>query len=182
MNWVLETILNRGSSDALTWQKGNEVRRRCLGVITCHGKQCSMHLAPGLRAMDRQKQLHHTCPVCEETLGLHRCGIESSLFRFRDGGVFIHGGAHTHQQFTHSSIFRRNGSLEFIEYVPKYRPRSRSPVPGFDLEPAAQSLSPVESVFDIAEHDNARTNSPGIQQGSDEVPDGNWEYADKDNN
>ncbi|KAJ7714445.1 hypothetical protein B0H16DRAFT_1478017 [Mycena metata] len=73
-------------------------------AITCRGKNCAMHLAPGRRAVDRQKQLRLTCPLCDETLVLHR----------------------------------RNGSLEFGDYVPKYRPQSLSPgvrsVAGYDRE------------------------------------------------
>ncbi|KAJ7031885.1 hypothetical protein C8F04DRAFT_1185582 [Mycena alexandri] len=177
MNWVLETIHNRGSPNALTWQRGNEVRRRCLGVIKCHGKRCAMYLAPGPRAMDRQKQLHHTCPICEETLVLHRCGTESSLFRFREGGVFIHDGDHTHPQYTHSSIFHRNGSLDFLDYVPKYRPRSLSPS---NIKAAARSLSPVESIIEEPEHD--RASSILIHKNQDEELDDHSPYAGEDIN
>ncbi|KAJ7730321.1 hypothetical protein B0H16DRAFT_1469671 [Mycena metata] len=135
MNWALETIHNRGTPNALRWQSGNELRRRCLGIIQCHGKRCTLLLTPALRAMDRQKQMRQTCPLCDETLLLHQCGIESSLFRFREGGVFVHGGDHNHQGYTHSSVFRRNGSVEFIEYLLKYSPRSFSPVPQ-DTDPS----------------------------------------------
>ncbi|KAJ7149537.1 hypothetical protein C8R46DRAFT_1125485 [Mycena filopes] len=34
-NWVLETIRTSGSLHALTWQKGKQVLRRCVGVIQC---------------------------------------------------------------------------------------------------------------------------------------------------
>lgn len=148
MNWVQETLDNRGSPNASKWQRGNQIRRRCLGAITCRGKNCAMHLAPGRRAVDRQKQLRLTCPLCDETLVLHRCGIESSLFRFQGGGVFIHGGDHTHGQYTHSSIFSRNGSLEFGDYVPKYRPQSLSPGVrvSYSLPPVKQTLTISQSL------------------------------------
>ncbi|KAJ7502074.1 hypothetical protein B0H11DRAFT_1907569 [Mycena galericulata] len=32
-NWVLETTLKRGSTNARTWQRGHELRRQCLGVV-----------------------------------------------------------------------------------------------------------------------------------------------------
>ncbi|KAJ6543120.1 hypothetical protein B0H19DRAFT_1239236 [Mycena capillaripes] len=119
-NWVSETVRSRGSSRALTWKKGHELRRKCLGVIECHSKGCRMQLAPALRAIDRYTQLRQTCPICVETLTLRPCGIESFLFRFRDGAVFIHNGTHNHSEFSHASVQHPNGSLGFVDYVPKH--------------------------------------------------------------
>ncbi|KAJ6548939.1 hypothetical protein B0H19DRAFT_1074734 [Mycena capillaripes] len=119
-NWILETVLSRGSPGALTWQRGHELRRRCAGVIECHTDACSMQLAPALRAIDRYNQLQHPCPICGEALAQIACGIESSLFRFRGGARFIHKGTHNHSIFTHSTQQQRNGSLEFVPYAPKY--------------------------------------------------------------
>lgn len=119
-NWVLETVHTCGSARALTWQKGKELRRKCLGVIQCRGKTCHMRLAPATRGVERHRQLQHNCIVCSETLFLHSCGIESSLHLFRDGGYFIHRGSHTHTAFTHSSVHTPDGSLSFIDYTPKY--------------------------------------------------------------
>ncbi|KAJ7877422.1 hypothetical protein B0H14DRAFT_2567791 [Mycena olivaceomarginata] len=102
-NWVLETTRDRGTTRARSWHQGHELRWRCLGTIECHGKTCPIELAPASRAVDRHKQLGQLC-ICGETLRLRLCGVESSLFRFRDGAVFIHRGFHTHSAFTHSSM------------------------------------------------------------------------------
>ncbi|KAJ7820666.1 hypothetical protein B0H14DRAFT_3735454 [Mycena olivaceomarginata] len=119
-NWVLETVRSRGSPGALTWQKGHELRRQCVGVIKCHNDTCSLQLAPAPRAIDRYTQIQHPCPICGDALTLSPCGIESSLYRFRDGGLFIHRGNHNHLIFTHSSQNQPNGSLGFVDYEPKY--------------------------------------------------------------
>ncbi|KAJ7868083.1 hypothetical protein B0H14DRAFT_2572572 [Mycena olivaceomarginata] len=119
-NWVLETLKNRGTRSAATWKKGRETRRRCLGVIECHGRTCSMILEPAVRAIDRHRQLQHECDRCGETLGHRTCGVESSLYHFQGGGFFIHCGFHNHSRFTHSSLSQANGSLSFVEYNPKY--------------------------------------------------------------
>ncbi|KAJ7474549.1 hypothetical protein B0H11DRAFT_2195261 [Mycena galericulata] len=119
-NWVLETVRNRGSTRALKWEKGKETRRRCLGVISCHNTTCAMQLAPAARAIDRHRQLQQTCIICGETLAVQPCGIESSLFRFRDGGFLKHGGTHNHTKFTHSAVHCPDGSIAFVDYMPKY--------------------------------------------------------------
>jgi hypothetical protein len=119
-NWVLETTRSNGSTRAPIWDKGHETRKQCVGIIRCHDSTCSMRLAPALRAVERHKQLQQTCILCGETLCLAPCGIESSLFRFRDGIIFIHSGSHNHSMFTHSSVQNPDGSLAFMDYLPKY--------------------------------------------------------------
>jgi hypothetical protein len=99
-NWVLETTLNRGSKHARTWQKSDELRRQCLGVVECHSQTCSMQLAPASRAVKCHRQLQQMCALCGETMYLRACGVESSLFRSRDGAVFIHYGFHFSQSDT----------------------------------------------------------------------------------
>ncbi|KAJ6523274.1 hypothetical protein DFH09DRAFT_1372515 [Mycena vulgaris] len=115
-NWVLETIQNRGSAQALTWQKAT-------------------------RGVERHRQLQRNCIVCNETLFLRSCGIESSLHLFRDGGFFIHRGSHTHPTFTHSSVHIPDGSLAFIDFTPKY-------VISSDVGAAASA--PQDTVFNIS--------------------------------
>ncbi|KAJ6537036.1 hypothetical protein B0H19DRAFT_1079414 [Mycena capillaripes] len=88
-------------------------------------------LAPASRAVERHKQQQYLCALCGEELVLRKCGIESSLYRFRDGGFFVHGGIHTHKRFTHSSVTRPNGTLGFVDHISKYNapsiePRSRT--------------------------------------------------------
>ncbi|KAJ7091037.1 hypothetical protein C8R44DRAFT_891725 [Mycena epipterygia] len=119
-NWVLEPVIHRGSSNAFIWQKGKEERRRCVGVIECQGTTCPMQLAPSARAVVRHRQLKHDCVLCDDTLVFRECGIESSIYRFRDGAFFIHRGTHTHSRFTHSSVHQPDGSLAFVDYAPKY--------------------------------------------------------------
>ncbi|KAJ7658873.1 hypothetical protein B0H17DRAFT_345094 [Mycena rosella] len=75
---------------------------------------------PSHQRVERHRQLQRNCIVCNETLFLRSCGIESSLHLFRDGGFFIHRGAHTHPTFTHSSVHIPDGSLAFIDFTPKY--------------------------------------------------------------
>ncbi|KAJ6517320.1 hypothetical protein C8R47DRAFT_960555, partial [Mycena vitilis] len=105
-NWILETVVSRGSPGALTWQKGHELRRRCAGIIECHNDTCNMRLAPATRGIDRYTQLQHPCPSCGDGLIQVHCGIESSLFRFRDGALFIHQGTHNHLTFSGKRCMR----------------------------------------------------------------------------
>ncbi|KAJ7711630.1 hypothetical protein B0H16DRAFT_1816469 [Mycena metata] len=119
-NWVLETIQTRGSANASTWQKGKEIRRRCLGVVQCRDKTCAMQLVPATRAVERHKQLQYPCPTCEESLVHQPCVVESSLYRFRDGGFFKHTGIHAHSEFTHASFHCPDGSLVFMDYIPRF--------------------------------------------------------------
>ncbi|KAJ7673629.1 hypothetical protein B0H14DRAFT_2656818 [Mycena olivaceomarginata] len=93
-NWVLETTRDSGTTRARSWQKGHELRWRCLGTIECHGQTCPIELAPAPRAVDCHKQLGQLC-ICRETL------------RLRDS-------------FTHSSMRHPNGSMVLIDYVPKH--------------------------------------------------------------
>ncbi|KAJ7658184.1 hypothetical protein DFH06DRAFT_1472862, partial [Mycena polygramma] len=118
-NWVCELLKGRrGSAAALTWQKGREVRRKCIGVLECSSLACNfaMQIAPAVRGVDRHRQLCNLCP-CGEQLRLRECGIESSLFLFRGGAFFINSGNHTHSQFTHSLIYRPHEPFEFGEYL-----------------------------------------------------------------
>ncbi|KAJ7366156.1 hypothetical protein DFH08DRAFT_678760 [Mycena albidolilacea] len=128
-NWVLETLKNRGTRSAATWKKGRETRRRCLEVIECHGRTCSMILEPAVRAIDRHRQLQHECDRCGETLGHRTCGVESSLYHFQGGGFFIHCGFHNHSRFTHSSL---QSVLQL---------RHLSPLPVLVFPPTAHSIS-----------------------------------------
>ena len=120
MNWVVEILKHQGSRTASTWKKGQETRRRCLGAIECHGRTCGMVLEPSSRGVLRHRQLQSVCIRCEESLEHRTCGVESSVYRFRYGGFFVHRGLHNHPKFTHSTLTRPDGSLTFAEYIPKY--------------------------------------------------------------
>ncbi|KAJ6458366.1 hypothetical protein C8R47DRAFT_151131 [Mycena vitilis] len=118
-NWVCELLKGRrGSAAALTWQKGRELRRKCIGVLECSSLSCNfaMQIAPAVRGVDRHRQLCNLCP-CGEQLRLRECGIESSLFLFRGGAFFINSGNHTHSKFTHCLIYRPHEPFEFDEYL-----------------------------------------------------------------
>jgi hypothetical protein len=54
---------------------------------------------------------------------LRACGVESSLFRSRDGAVFIHYGFHSHSMFTHSSVHHPDGSFSAVDYVSNHQVR-----------------------------------------------------------
>ncbi|KAJ7664271.1 hypothetical protein B0H17DRAFT_302658 [Mycena rosella] len=119
-NWVLETIQNRGSAQALTWQKGKELRRKCLGAIQCRGKTCHMRLAPHTRGSTVIASSSATASFVTRHCFCVRAGSSRPLHLFRDGGFFIHRGSHTHPTFTHSSVHIPDGSLAFIDFTPKY--------------------------------------------------------------
>ncbi|KAK7007665.1 hypothetical protein R3P38DRAFT_2792479 [Favolaschia claudopus] len=143
-NWVLETIRSHGSPRASTWQKGYEIRRRCLGTIECHGKNCNMQLEPKSRSVERVRQLKERCGLCGETLRLRQCDAQSSLFRFRDGLVFVHHGDHEHSRFSYCSETQPDGSLACVEYRPCYQVRySPSPPSIAPEDPAA--TGPLEN-------------------------------------
>jgi hypothetical protein len=151
-NWVLETTLNRGSKNARTWQTGHELRRQCLGVVECYTQTCSMQLAPASRAVERHRQLKQMCALCGETVYLRACGVESSLFRSRDGAVFIHYGFHSHSIFTHSSVHHPDGSFSAVDYVSNHQVRvseHRSPTPVSQLDiPIRWCLRMAQEDFD----------------------------------
>ncbi|KAJ7738814.1 hypothetical protein B0H16DRAFT_1569912, partial [Mycena metata] len=66
---------HRGTSTALTWRKGKEIRRRCVGVLECSARSCSLDLqcAPELRRVHLHRQLKKSC-LCGEPLRLRECG------------------------------------------------------------------------------------------------------------
>jgi hypothetical protein len=122
MNWVCEALKGRrGSAAALTWQKGKEIRRKCIGILECTSQHCSanMTIAPAMRGVNRHRQLRELCP-CGEKLRLRECGVEASVFLFSGGAFFINSGHHTHSKFTHSLIFRAHGPHKFTEYITLY--------------------------------------------------------------
>ncbi|KAJ7245388.1 hypothetical protein B0H12DRAFT_786488 [Mycena haematopus] len=85
-------------------------------------RTCGMVLEPSRRAVDRHRQLETECILCGESVGHRRCGVESSLYRFRHGGYFIHGGFHTHSKFTHATRSLPDGSISFVKHNPRYLP------------------------------------------------------------
>ncbi|KAJ7711648.1 hypothetical protein B0H16DRAFT_1627793 [Mycena metata] len=105
-----------GTSTALTWRKGKEIRRRCVGVLECSARSCSFDLqcAPELRRVDLHRQLKKSC-LCGEPLRLRECGVEYSLHIFRGGGHFLNSGLHTHPRYTHSLIHRPQQPFQFTE-------------------------------------------------------------------
>ncbi|KAJ7240008.1 hypothetical protein C8J57DRAFT_1478261 [Mycena rebaudengoi] len=123
INWVCESLkARRGKCDALTWQRGKESRRQCVGVLECTSRACAfgMKIAPAIRGVDRHRQLQEPC-LCGELLRLRGCEIESSVFLFRSGAFFSNSGKHTHSRFTHSLLHRPQDPepFAFAEYVSK---------------------------------------------------------------
>ncbi|KAK6977500.1 hypothetical protein R3P38DRAFT_3123300 [Favolaschia claudopus] len=122
INWACESRPqgHRGSTAAVSWRKGKEVRRRCIGALVCTSRACSFNLtaAPAVRGFDLERQLRKKC-LCGEDLGLVACGIDISVFFFRGGACFVHSGEHTHGKYTHSLIHRPREAFEFAEYVAK---------------------------------------------------------------
>ncbi|KAJ7263284.1 hypothetical protein C8J57DRAFT_1333268 [Mycena rebaudengoi] len=100
INWVCDAML-------LTWQRGKESRRQCVGVLECTFRACAfgMKIVPALRGVDRHRKLQEPCP-CGELLRLRGCDIESSC---------------THSRFTHSLLHRPQDPepFAFSEYVSK---------------------------------------------------------------
>ncbi|KAJ7087993.1 hypothetical protein B0H15DRAFT_842008 [Mycena belliarum] len=118
-NWPCESLkVRRGSKTALTWQKGKEIRRQCIGVLECRSPNCpaAMKVAPAVRGVDRHRQLGKLC-VCGGQLRLRHCGIVYSVFLFRGGAFFINHGDHTHSRITHSLIYRTHEPFGFTEFV-----------------------------------------------------------------
>ncbi|KAF7351910.1 PHD-type domain-containing protein [Mycena venus] len=127
IHWVCEALPgHRGSPTALTWQKGKEIHRRCIGVLECSSRSCSFNLqvAPAARGVDLHRQLQKTC-LCGEAIRLRSCGIEYSTYLYRGGAFFMNSGNHNHPQYTHSLTYRSREPWEFEEYVVK-RPISLS--------------------------------------------------------
>ncbi|KAK7034409.1 hypothetical protein R3P38DRAFT_3185270 [Favolaschia claudopus] len=123
-NWVMETTRTKGSSRAKNWLKGRETRRRCLGAIKCQGSNCSMHLVPAARKIERFRQLEEKCVECRSSLT--SCNVETSLFQFAGGYVFVNYGVHTHTTFTHSTALKPDGSLAFADFNPRFQDDSDS--------------------------------------------------------
>ncbi|KAF7377271.1 hypothetical protein MSAN_00147400 [Mycena sanguinolenta] len=122
INWVCEFLPgHRGSSSASTWQKGKEIHRKCIGVLECSSRFCSVDLqcAPAPRAVDLHRQLQKKC-LCGERIRLRPCGIQSSTYLFSGGAFFINSGTHSHAQYTHSLIHRPHEPFEFEDYMARW--------------------------------------------------------------
>ncbi|KAK6971442.1 hypothetical protein R3P38DRAFT_2813851 [Favolaschia claudopus] len=138
-NWVMETTRTKGSSRAKNWLKGRETRRRCLGAIKCQGPNCSMHLVPAARKIERYRQLEEKCVECRSNLTTQSCNVETSLFQFAEGFVFVNYGVHTHTTFTHSTALKPDGSLAFADFNPRFQVRTA------DTSPNAPVVNDSES-------------------------------------
>ncbi|KAJ6546034.1 hypothetical protein DFH09DRAFT_1087996 [Mycena vulgaris] len=120
-NWVCEALPgHRGSVRALTWQKGKQIHRQCVGILECHSRSCSadMQIARAARGIDRHRQLQTTC-TCGERLQYLQCGVKMSVHLFRSGAYFINSSDQTHARFTHSLIYRPHEDFELREYRSK---------------------------------------------------------------
>ncbi|KAJ7105832.1 hypothetical protein C8R44DRAFT_806177 [Mycena epipterygia] len=172
MYWVCEVLPGRrGSPAALTWQKGKEMRRKCIGVIVCSSRSCpaGLQIAPAIRGYDLHRQLQKRC-TCGDTLRLQPCGIESSLFLFRGGAYFINSGDHTHFQFTHSLIYRAHEPFDFAEYI------SQRPLVLHDRTAMEESDAPSVGSDSNSNSDHSEWN--GIESVNDPVSDRSQEEWD----
>ncbi|KAK6966909.1 hypothetical protein R3P38DRAFT_2813810 [Favolaschia claudopus] len=151
-NWVMETTRTKGSSRAKNWLKGRETRRRCLGAIKCQGPNCSMHLVPAARKIERYRQLEEKCVECRSNLTTQSCNVETSLFQFAEGFVFVNYGVHTHTTFTHSTALKPDGSLAFADFNPRFQVRTA------DTSPIAPVVNDSES--DHSNDANNNANEP----------------------
>ncbi|KAK7025763.1 hypothetical protein R3P38DRAFT_2778557 [Favolaschia claudopus] len=151
-NWVMETTRTKGSSRAKNWLKGRETRRRCLGAIKCQGPNCSMHLVPAARKIERYRQLEEKCVECRSNLTTQSCNVETSLFQFAEGFVFVNYGVHTHTTFTHSTALKPDGSLAFADFNPRFQVQTA------DTFPIAPVVNDSES--DHSNDANNNTNEP----------------------
>ncbi|KAK7027056.1 hypothetical protein R3P38DRAFT_2777163 [Favolaschia claudopus] len=120
----METTRTKGSSRAKNWLKGRETRRRCLGAIKCQGSNCAMNLVPAARKIERYRQLEEKCVECRSSLTSRSCNVETSLFQFAGGYVFVNYGVHTHATFTHSTALKPDGSLAFADFNPRFQVRT----------------------------------------------------------
>ncbi|KAK6984495.1 hypothetical protein R3P38DRAFT_2806504 [Favolaschia claudopus] len=137
-NWVMETTRTKGSSRAKNWLKGRETRRRCL--------------VPAARKIERYRQLEEKCVECRSNLTTQSCNVETSLFQFAEGFVFVNYGVHTHTTFTHSTALKPDGSLAFADFNPRF------PVRTADTSPIAPVVNDSES--DHSNDANNNTNEP----------------------
>ncbi|KAK7034386.1 hypothetical protein R3P38DRAFT_2430074, partial [Favolaschia claudopus] len=128
VNWSCEARSpgQRGSASSISWERGKELRRRCIGALVCTSRCCSFKItaAPAVRGFDLERQLRKKC-LCGEDLGLVSSRIELTTFFFRDGACFSHSGDHTHSKYTHSLVFQSREPFNFTEYIEK-RPISLS--------------------------------------------------------
>ncbi|KAJ7275964.1 hypothetical protein C8J57DRAFT_1312033 [Mycena rebaudengoi] len=98
VHWVSDSIrTRRGSPSALTWERGKESRRRCVGS---------------------HRQLQKEC-ICGETLRLRPCAIVFSTYLFRHGAVFVHSGDHTHRNYTHSLVYLAHEEFKLADFTGK---------------------------------------------------------------
>ncbi|KAJ7203467.1 hypothetical protein C8J57DRAFT_1408023 [Mycena rebaudengoi] len=119
VHWVSDSIrTRRGSPSALTWERGKESRRRCVGVMECRTESCHLQLAPAARGIDRHRQLQKEC-ICGETLRLRPCAIVFSTYLFRHGAVFVHSGDHTHGNYTHSLVYLAHEEFKLTDFTAK---------------------------------------------------------------
>ncbi|KAJ7833956.1 hypothetical protein B0H14DRAFT_2591166 [Mycena olivaceomarginata] len=174
-NWVLETTRDRGTTRARSWHKGHELRWRCLGTIECHGKTCPIELAPASRDVDRHKQLGAAVHLRGDSEASTLWGSSRPCFVFAMERVFIHRGFHTHSAFTHSSMRHPDGSMVFMEYVPKHSTRSANQAStiqiaehtivdfesdgGSESETAENSNGPITDPIILPAHSNEHSSS-----------------------
>ncbi|KAJ7911163.1 hypothetical protein B0H13DRAFT_1876025 [Mycena leptocephala] len=181
VNWVCEALSgHRGLPTALTWQKGKEIHRRCVGVLECSSQSCAINLrgAPAIRGVDLHRQLQMTC-LCGEAIRLKACGIELSTFLFRGGAFFINSGDHTHGRHTHSLIYRPNEPSQLEEYMVK-RPISLYDTAADESDnntstsSRSQSGSEWRGIHDANDSDDDKIR-PLTQNTNDTLANNDWE-------
>ncbi|KAK6966912.1 hypothetical protein R3P38DRAFT_2815666 [Favolaschia claudopus] len=128
VNWSCEARSpgQRGSASSISWERGKELRRRCIGALC----------------------------LCGEDLGLVSSRIELTTFFFRDGACFSHSGDHTHSKYTHSLVFQSREPFNFTEYIEK-RPISLSVHSGYFGDAFASVSEPEDTKEDFSSADQS---------------------------
>ncbi|KAJ7673703.1 hypothetical protein DFH06DRAFT_1123381 [Mycena polygramma] len=119
-NWILETVVSRGSPGALTWQKGHELRRRFSArVLETYPNKGIISSAFGTLPGELEPSEARARVSKKQCLG--KIISWTVIFTRRTRAERSSGeGTHNHLTFTHSSQQQRNGSLQFVRYEPKY--------------------------------------------------------------
>ncbi|KAJ7034318.1 hypothetical protein C8F04DRAFT_1234365 [Mycena alexandri] len=118
--WIADKLPGkRGSTDAITPEKGKLSRFKCAGIIQCKTVVCTVQIAPGSNVA---RQIEALC-TCGSTLRHRSCKVEWSVVFYRDGAVFENSGPHNHPKYTHSLPVLKKKKMELQDFI------SRQPIP-----------------------------------------------------
>ncbi|KAK7001564.1 hypothetical protein R3P38DRAFT_3049790 [Favolaschia claudopus] len=163
LNWSCEKIPSkRGSPNAVSWQKGKEIRQRCIGVLVCASHSCSFDIrcAPAIRGEDLHRQLTKKC-LCGQKIRLQECGVESATYSYSGGARFINFGTHTHSKYTHTLSYHKHQPLEFEKFISKYD-QQRITATQVESSSGSDSEDQRATVVAVRDHPSRSSSLPAV--------------------